>query len=274
MTILWDVSGISSARRCLLKTLLKLMDEEGYIINKQEFLPLLKVEGSAIREKALVCGDPARAQAIAAKLDSAEEVSWNREYRAFNGVKDGVELTVASHGVGAAGAAICFEELIKGGAREIIRVGTAGSLQQDITDGEIVIAAGAVRKDGLTEQLVPPEYPALADAEIIKSLEGAGERLGYETRTGVVLTIAAFYPEILPLTNNLYSRAGVIAVEMEASALFVIAALHGIKAGAVLAIDGLAIDFDADSYNPHREKVALAVDREIDLAITALVNHS
>ena len=87
-----------------------------------------------------------------------------------------------------------------------------------------------------------------------------------------MLTTGAFYPGPEGLPNNYYSKAGVIAVEMEVSALFVIASLHGVKAGAILAIDGIAVDFDAGKYNPHRERVKEAIEEEIVLALEALTN--
>jgi uridine phosphorylase len=235
------------------------------------FLPILKVDANKVNKKVIVCGDPSRAAKIADRLDEAQEVSYNREYRMFNGIKDGVELTVVSHGVGAAGAAVCFEELIKAGAEEIIRVGTAGSLKENIVDGDIVIATGAVREDGLTGQLVADSYPALADHRLIHHLEEAGKELEIKTGTGIVLTLAAFYPELNGIPNNYFSKANVIAVEMEASALFVIASLHGVSAGAILAIDGVAIDFDVDNYNPHRNLVDQAIEHSIDIAINALI---
>ena len=61
--------------------------------------------------------------------DSSKEIKWNREYRIFNVVFEGIGLTVVSHGIGVPGAAICFEELIKLGATTIIRMGTCGSLK-------------------------------------------------------------------------------------------------------------------------------------------------
>lgn len=235
------------------------------------FLPILKVDSSVISEKVIVCGDPARAEKIAARLDSAEEISFNREYRFFNGTKDTLNISVVSHGVGATGAAVCFEELIKGGAREIIRVGTAGSLSKEIVDGDIVIASAAVREDGLTNQLIAPAYPAVASKKLIDRLEWAAKKTDIRTNTGIILTIGAFYPELEGLPNNYYSRANVLAVEMEASALFVMASLHGIEAGALFAIDGIAVDFDANSYNPHRDKVDKAIEDEIEIAIKAVV---
>lgn len=237
---------------------------------KEDILPILKVDKKYINEKVLVCGDPARAEKIAAKLDKAKEIGYNREYRLFNGSKNGVEVTVVSHGVGAAGAAVCFEELIRGGAREIIRVGTAGSLSRDIVDGDIVIASGAVREDGLTEQLVDLPYPAIASFRLTNRLESTAEKLGIKTSTGIVLTVGAFYPGLNGLPNKYYSQANVLAVEMEASALFVIASLHGVEAAAIFTIDGMSIEFDAEAYNPYRGEVDKAIEAEIEIAIEAL----
>ena len=60
--------------------------------------------------------------------EKSEEIVWNREYRVYNVRFEGAEMTVASHGIGGPGAAICFEELIQLGAKTIIRLGTCGSL--------------------------------------------------------------------------------------------------------------------------------------------------
>ncbi|MTI94289.1 MAG: nucleoside phosphorylase [Firmicutes bacterium] len=235
----------------------------------KEILPILKIPVDSLPPDVLVCGDPARAEAIARELEQTEELAYNREYRTFIGRYQGAPLAVCSHGVGAAGAAVCFEELIRAGARRLIRVGTAGSLSSEIRDGDLVIASAAVREDGLTEQLVPLSFPAVADIGVTRALEESARKAGVQCPTGIVLTVAAFYPALLDLPNNLMSKARCLAVEMECAALFVIAALKGVQAGAVLAIDGMAIDFDADAYNPHREAVHQAVSDGIGLSLEA-----
>jgi uridine phosphorylase len=240
------------------------------ILTKEVFLPILKTDSKNIRKKVLVCGDPERADKIAVHLTEREEISYNREYKLINGLYNQQPLSVLSHGVGGPGAGVAFKELIKGGAEEIIRVGTAGSLSKDIKDGELVLATAAVRNDGLTEQLVDLSYPAVADWELLAKLNYTAKSLKIKINNGIVSTIAAFYPEVESLSNNYFSQAGAIAVEMEASALFVVASLNNVKAAAVMAIDGMAVDFDADSYNPHRDRVAQAVEKEIILALETL----
>jgi uridine phosphorylase len=233
------------------------------------YLPILKLNSTEITECVLVCGDPARAEAIASRLLNARELSYNREYRVFSGTAGTTPVTVVSHGVGAAGAAVCFEELIRGGARRLVRVGTAGSLApQQLRDGDIVISTAAVRGDGLTDQLVAPAFPAVADPELTAELSRAAASRSPRVARGIILTVGAFYGGVDELPNNYYSRAGVLAVEMEAAALFVIASLRGIAAAGIFAIDGIAVDFDAAAYDPHREVVSEAIEDSIDIAVS------
>lgn len=236
----------------------------------ENLLPILKIAPDSLPPDVLVCGDPFRAELIAGMLEKSVEVAWNREYRIYTGSSKGVPMAVCSHGVGAAGAAVAFEMLIKGGARRLIRIGTAGSLNLGITDGALVIATAAVREEGVTRQLVPLSYPAVADQDIVGALKQAASEQKFCTHCGIVLTLDAFFPALLDLPNNLMAKANAAAVEMECAALFVIASLRGVQAGAILAIDGMAIDFDADAYNPHRDLVARAIEAEARIAVRAV----
>ena len=85
-----------------------------------------------------------------------------------------------------------------------------------------------------------------------------------------------FYPhDLLGSDLPLWQKAGVKAVEMEVATLFVICGLHGVEAGAVVAIDGNPLEQDAGSmetYDPHQEKVKTAVSNSLLIALTALVS--
>ncbi len=103
------------------------------------FLPNLKLASDCLPERVIVCGDQARAKIIAELMDNPTKLGENREYHSYSGSWKGTKVAVVSHGVGAPGAAVCFEELIMGGAQTIIRVGTAGSYQKGVQPGSIVI---------------------------------------------------------------------------------------------------------------------------------------
>ena len=244
-------------------------------LGPQDTLTLMRVPVSALAPRVLVVGDPARAAAAARLLDGARQVGANREYVTYSGTYHGTPVSVASHGVGSAGAAICFEELCRGGASVIVRAGTAGGLDPAVRDGSLVIATAAVRDDGVTPKIVPLGYPAVADAELVLTLRAAAAENEHTAHTGVVLTSDLFYPHpVLDGRLALWQRARCVAVEMELAALLVIAAQHGVRAGGVFAIDGNPLaekDADMSGYDPFREVVASAVAATLAVALDALI---
>lgn len=238
-------------------------------------LPILGFRAGDLPRRVLVVGDPNRAEKAARQLQDVKELGRTREYVSFAGVHRETEVAVVSHGVGSAGAAVCFEELFRAGAERVIRAGTAGGMQPNILDGQLVVATAAVRTDGFTQQVVPMEYPAVADHRVVDSLLGAAEAAGSDVDPGIVLTVASFYPHpLLGSSLSMWQQAGVVAVEMEVAALFVLATLHGSSAGAILAIDGNPLvekDDSMEGYNPNRPVVHEAVERMITIGLDALV---
>lgn len=234
-------------------------------------LPILRVRAGDVPERILVVGDPARAERVSAKLDGAREISRNREYVMYGGHHAGAAIGVVSHGVGAPGAAACFEELCRGGARRIVRAGTTGGLQPEVIDGDLVIARAAVRDEGVTARIVPLSFPAVASIEVIQSLRAGAASRGVRTTEGIVVTSDLFYPyPVLGDDLALWARAGAVAVEMECSALFVIASMHGVETGAILTVDGNPLaehTGDMSDYDPHRPIVDSAIEAMVDIAL-------
>jgi len=234
-------------------------------------LPILQVQSEDLAPYAIVCGDPFRAEAISRKLEGARELAFSREYRTFVGTYEGVPVAVVSHGVGSPGAAVCFEELIKGGVQTLIRVGTAGSYSADVPPGSLVVSTAAVREEGLTRQLVPQGFPAVADADVVRALHEAARETDGVVRKGITVTLDAFFQGVEEFPHRKYKQAGALAVEMEIAALYVIASLRGVRAGAIVAVDGYADADLREVYNPHTDAVAQAVEREIATALRAIV---
>jgi uridine phosphorylase len=238
-----------------------------------DLLPVTRLPRTGLPPRAVVVGDPFRAERVAKRLDDPAEVAWAREYRSFRGSWQGAEVVVASHGVGGPGAICLFQELADAGVGTILRLGTAGAMQPGVGDGDLVIAEACVRDDGVTQQLVPPEYPAVASAEAVLALVAAARDRQAPHHRGLVWTRAAFYPGLLPVPMPAYVRAGVLAIEMELSALLVLGSLRGLITGGVLVIDGVAADelVETTGYDPHRDVVAAGVDRGIEVTLDALV---
>jgi uridine phosphorylase len=234
------------------------------------------VRPEEVARRVLVVGDPGRAEQAAGRLDGARQVAANREYATWTGEFGGRPVTIVSHGIGAAGAGICFEELARAGVKTIIRAGTCGALRDDISDGDLVIATGAVRDDGLSPRLVPLSYPAVSDPRVVGALMAAAEAAGVGCHRGVVLTSDLFYPSAAlgGIEWTVWQQSRVVAVEMELAALLVIAALHGIAAGGILTVDGnptLAAS-DMSEYDPHRQTVVDGKARMLEVALDALTD--
>lgn len=243
----------------------------------EQVLPIIGLKVGGVPEHVLVCGDPARAEKTAVFLDEARLVAQNREYHAYQGTFQGLPVLVCSHGIGAPGAAMAFEELIAAGAKHIIRIGTCGAMQANIADGDLIIATAAVASIGFAREFAPPHYPAVATPELVLALENTAVAQQWPYHRGLVLTRDLFFAGVdTPATPNYktLSAANVLAVEMECAALFMIGSLRQVNTAAILAVDGNVLEAleDLESYNPHRDLIAQAVETEIKIALKALLS--
>jgi uridine phosphorylase len=235
-----------------------------------DFLPITKIPRGGLPEHAIVCGDPTRAARIAELLEDSARIGSNREYVTYRGAWKGTELVVSSHGVGGPGAMCCFVELAQAGVRNFIRVGTCGALLDGIQDGHLVIPTGAIRDDGVTHLMVPAGFPAFATPEVVLALQQAALEVGHPWHRGMIWTKSLFFPGVLDVLWDQHVRAGAIAVEMELSALLVMATMKGLRAGGILASDGNPTRRTAEEYDPHRAVVAEGVDASASVALRAL----
>ncbi len=206
-------------------------------------------------------GDPKRAEWIASFLEGATRLAANREFHSYRGTANGIPIGVVSAGVGGAGAAIAYHEAIAAGARVLIRIGTAGKLQSDVRSGDVIIATAAVREDGVSQQILPLEFPAVAHPDVVAELRRAAEAADRRHHVGVVHTTGAFYSASLALDREVTGAAGALCVEMECSTLFIVAAERKVAAGAILAINGDA--------SPDKSLIRSALDAAIAIAIAA-----
>lgn len=167
---------------------------------------------------------------------------------------------------------MCFEELIQAGAQVIIRAGTCGSLSPEYREGNLIVCTGAVRNDGVTDRLVPIEFPAVCNHTVVNSLVDVMSKSGEKWGLGVCVTDGPFYEGPLGNRNELWAKSGVIAIEMEVSVLLVIASLRGVKAGAILNVDNYIFDRLAEGeYRPHKPEVAAGTERMCKHVLAAVI---
>ncbi|MGW2520700.1 nucleoside phosphorylase [Streptomyces sp. NPDC001617] len=232
-------------------------------------LPVTRIPATGLPAHALVVGDPARAARICELLKDAEKIGENREYLTFQGDWKGRRVVVASHGVGGPGAVCCFQELMDAGVRTVVRLGTAGAMTAALKAGDLLVAEAAIREDGVSDQYLPLSYPAYCTPEVVLALSASAKAHGRDVHRSPVWTRALLYPGRVPFATEAYAASGVAAIEMELSALLVLAASRGCRSGGLFVIDGVSAD--EQPYDPHTVAVADAIELAAVVALDALV---
>ena len=213
---------------------------------------------------AILPGDPGRVESISKYLDNAVKIGQNREYTIYLGELKGEKVLVISTGMGGPSTAICVEELALLGITHLIRIGTSGGMQVEVTAGDLVVAQAAIRQEGTSKEYLPIEFPAVADIDITNALREAAKELEFTCYTGVVQCKDSFYgqhsPERMPVSYELLNKwdawikGGALCSEMETSALYTVSSTLGLHAGAILLV----------VWNQEREKLGLPQDQFFD----------
>ncbi len=234
--------------------------------------PHLLIDDGDVADVALLPGDPDRVDRIAGHCDDAETVAQNREYKVVNATYEGRELTICSTGIGCPSAAIAVEELAAVGVETFVRVGTTGALQAGVEIGDMIVASGAAKNEGTTRRYEAIEYPAVPDYDALSALVDAAEANDEDVHVGPVATDDAYYAEDDEAVDD-WEAAGLLAVEMEAAAIFSLARRKGLRAGAICTVDGNLVEGTQKGTDTEDdelpEKAKNNVARAIDIALEA-----
>lgn len=241
-------------------------------MEKEKIIPIIDIPYNSVNPRVIVTGDPFRAEKMTELCTDVQILSKSREYWIYNAKYKGVPVTIASNGVGAAGALLCFEGLILGGAKVMLRVGTGGYLADGFKAGDLLVITAAVREEKVMEQVIPLSYPAVADMEITYNLMEAARNNGIEPKKGMCVTGGIFYPEYLPTNLRLFKEAGVPGYENEVSSLFVISSLKGVKAGGIIVMDGPCFEFVGwQNFDHYPDAMREAKEKQFTIALDALI---
>jgi len=248
------------------------MKNKQVLIKKQHHIDLVPGD---VGETVLIPGDVNRAEIIANHFENAKMIAHKRQYITYTGTYNGVKVSVTSTGIGGPALAIAVEELINVGAKNFIRVGTGGGLQERLPVPAIIVGTAAVRGDGTSREYFPLEYPAVADFHMVEAILASAEELGVEVFPGIIRGHDAFYAESIFADKVDYLErdrpwidAGVMIVSNESSTLFPLAMVRGCRAGTLLnlvdchlrpelVVDPVAID----------EKISNTIDIALKAAV-------
>lgn len=203
---------------------------------------------------ALLPGDPGRVEGIAAAVASMYGggraiLASNREYTTVRVDAPAGPVLVTSTGIGGPSTSIAVEELARIGVRTFIRVGTTGSIQPGMKNGECVITTASVRLDGASRHYAPIEYPAVADFSVVSALIDGARAEGIPCHVGVTASSDTFYAgeertdayrgytirDIRGSTEE-WRALGVLNYEMESATLLTMTASMGLRGGCVTGV--------------------------------------
>lgn len=196
-------------------------------------------EKGKIAKKVLMPGDPLRAKFIAEKyLENIECVNTVRNMFAFTGTYKGKEVTIMGSGMGMPSIGIYSYELYNFyDVDSIIRIGSAGSLRDDVHTKDIVIGMGACTNSNFVSQYnLPGTYAPIADYDLLSKAVNVAKEQGKKVVVGNILSSDTFYDDNAKIANDAWKKMGVVAIEMEAAALYMNAARAGKKALCILTI--------------------------------------
>lgn len=199
-----------------------------------------------IAETVIMSGDPLRAKFMAEKfLDNAACFNTVRNMLGYTGMYQGRPVSVMGHGMGMPSIGIYTYELYHFyGVRQIIRVGTAGSIQKGINIGDIILAQGACTDSNYLHQYgLPGTYAPIADFDLLSRAVDKCKEMGVDYQVGNVLSSDIFYDDNKEWHQ--WQKMGILALEMESAALYANAARAGKKALALFTVSDNLIEAKA-----------------------------
>lgn len=194
-----------------------------------------------VGESAVLVGDRGRVHLAATLLRDVVMLNEDRGLTTATGYSGHERITVSAFGMGAPIATVVLQELASLGVTRFVRAGTVMGIG-DTELGEFVTAHGAVRGESTSASYLPVEFPAVPDLALTRHLEVAVATAGLPARSGIYASYDGFYTEMFetglgpePVAER-YARlasAGVVAADMETSALFVAARALRVQAASL-----------------------------------------
>lgn len=178
---------------------------------------------------------------------------------------------IGKFGIGSPIVVTLLEELIAFGVKKFISIGTAGTLQKDITIGSLMVCEKAIRDEGTSHHYIKHSKYAYASKEMTNKIKNSLDKFKQNYFVGTSWTIDAPYRETVAEAKQ-YQKEGVATVEMEASALFAVAQYRNIELGAIFTISDSLAELE---WKPkfHLKKTKIGLEILYKVAIDVLLNH-
>ena len=233
--------------------------------------PHINATPSDFAKTVLMPGDPLRAKFIAENfLENAKLVNNVRGIQGYTGTYKGVPVSVMASGMGMPSIGIYSYELYNFfGVENIMRIGSTGSMNENVHVRDIVIGMGACYNSNYARQYnLPGTYSAIADYQMMKNAIEMCDKKGVTYHVGNILSSDTFY-DADPTCNERWQKMGVLCVEMEAAALYMNAAKAGKRALAIMTVSDHILTGEAttaeERQNSFTEMMEVALETAIAL---------
>lgn len=223
--------------------------------------PHIGAQYGEIAETVIMAGDPLRAKLMAERfLENPVLYNEVRGMLGYTGTYKGKRVSVQGHGMGIPSIGIYSYELFNFyGVKTIIRVGSAGSMSPDLHIGDLVMAMGACTNSHYADQYqLPGTYAPIADFGLLRAAVEKAEELGYRYKVGNIYSSDIFYDERQGTPE--WQKMGVLAVEMEAAALYMNAARCGAKALCICTISDSMVTGEATTAEERQNSFTKMMD--------------
>lgn len=229
----------------------------------------IEAAAGAVADRILLPGDPLRAKYIAETF-LENPVCYNRVRNIFGytGMYKGTRISVQGTGMGIPSISIYVNELIRDyGVQKLIRVGTCGAMREDIHLRDVIIAQGATTDSAIIRNTFGPaiNYAPLADFELLRLAYDTAVSQKISVRVGNIISVDRFYDD--EIDNAKLADYGIMAVEMETAALYMLAAKYKVQALGVFTVSDHLITHEACTA----EERQLSFDDMIRIALEAAI---
>ena len=225
-------------------------------------------EKGIIAETVLMPGDPLRAKFIAETyLEDAQQFNTVRNMFGYIGTYKGKKISIMGSGMGMPSIGIYSYELFNFyGVKNIIRIGSCGAIQEDVKIRDIILGISASTNSNYASQYgLPGTYAPTASWELVRKAVKVAEDKGIDIKVGNILSSDIFYDDDKDVWKK-WARMGVLAIEMEAAALYMNAARAGANALCVLTVSDSLVTHELTTAEERQTSFTSMMEIALELA--------
>jgi uridine phosphorylase len=215
----------------------------------KDLTEMVQLRPQDVGKYAIVPGPRDRLDILIKKIENPVRNFSFMEYTMYTGMFEGIKLTAINGGRFSTDTSITTEVMCNARIENIIRVGTAGSLDENIKVGDLFVVDEVIRGDGVTPYYVDKDFKTVADKKLSDTLYQVGKDMGLTIHRGKAWTTDALLRETREIVEA-KRKEGARAVDMVSSTLLTIAQTYNIKAGSILAVSDNVVTGEMGFMNP------------------------